>query len=485
MNVSQIAKSTQEQAVASWVDHLNQLRLDDLLANLTAQDTNLAGALKELQVLKDFVANPEQILGSLKTKHGEIAEHVQVNISNARRIIEGLAPEHTFEGVGRFAPEDYLLNGIKVQSKYLNGLVNTLTHDNGVLGHFTKYPDFLSEGGIYHIPQDQYNAMQKLLSMSDEEVNKASREIRAVVHKLREFQEQTGINLNGDSVKPAIGNYDEVQLGKIDETINNEEKSIKDKDQERRDNTYQQSKPSLQEGLKVTAISAGIEGGMSFCLSVSQKLKSGKKLSDFTAEDWQDIGIDTAVGGGKGAIRGASIYGLTNFTATPAAVASALVTATFGIISQARLLHQGKISSEDFIVNSEVVCLDVTISAISSLIGQVAIPIPVLGAVIGNTAGMFMYGIAKNNLSQKEQALISRFNSDMQKINEQLDAKYLALIEQLLQEFARFKSVLDLAFDIDVNIAFAGSIALAQHIGCADDKILWNKQEVDAYFTNK
>ena len=484
MKASQIAKSTQEQAVASWIDLLNQMRLDELVAKLTAQDTNFTGALNELQELKIFVANLDHILGSLKSKHGEIAEHVHVNISNARRIIEGLAPEYTFEGVGRTAPEDYLFNGIKVQSKYLNGLVNTLTNDNGILGHLSKYPDFLKEGGIYHIPRDQYDAMQKILSMSDEEVNKASREVRAIVQKLKDFQEQTGVDLNSGSIQPAIGNYDEVQLGKIDDTIDNEEKSIKDKDHERREDAHQQSKPSLHEGLQTTVVSAAIEGGMSFCLGVVNKHKSGKKLSEFTSDDWKDIGVDTAKGGGKGAIRGASIYTLTNFTATPAAVASALVTAVFGVAAQARLLHQGKISEEDFIINSEVVCLDVTVSAISSILGQVMIPIPILGAVIGNVAGMFMYGIAKNSLSKQEQILIASFNSSIQQLNERLDEQYRELIVLLNQEFAKFKSVLELAFDLDVNVAFAGSIALSQYIGCDQGKILWNKRSVDAYFLN-
>lgn len=484
MEISQIIKSTQEQAVASWIDYLNQLRLNELVAKLAAQDINLEGALNELQELKNFVANPEHILGSLKSKHGEIAEHVQVNISNARRIIEGLSPEHTFEGVGRTAPEDYLFNGIKVQSKYLNGLVNTLTHNNGVLGHLSKYPDFLNEGGIYHIPQEQYDAMKDLLSMNDEEINKASREVRAIVQRLREFQEQTGIDLNSKSIQPAIGNYDEVQLGKIDGTIDNEEKSIKNNDRERRNDAHQKSKPTLQEGAKATVASAAIEGGMSFCLGVATKLNSGKKLSEFTSDDWKDIGIDTAVGSGKGGVRGASIYTLTNFTATPAAVASALVTATFGITAQARLLRQGKISNEDFIINSEVVCLDVTVSAISSLMGQVIIPIPILGAVIGNASGMFMYGIAKNSLSKQEQNLIENFNRSIQQLNEHLDEQYRELIILLNQEFAKFKSILELALDLNVNMAFAGSIALAQYVGCEKEKILWDKQAVNAYFLN-
>lgn len=484
MDGSQMIRSSQEQAVASWIDQLNQLRLNELVANLAAQDVNFAGALKELQELKDFVADPEHILGSIKSKHGEIAEHLQVNIANARRIIEGLSPEYTFEGVGRTAPEDYLFNGIKVQSKYLNGLVKTLTSNNGILGHLSKYPEFLNEGGVYQIPKDQYDAMQKLLSMSDEEINKASGEVRAVIQKLKEFQQQTGIDLSSDSIQPAIGSYDEVQLGKVNETVDHEEASIKDKDQERRNEAYEQSKPSLQEGLKATAASAVIEGGVSFCIGVAQKRKSGKKLSEFTAEDWKDIGIDTAAGGGKGAIRGASIYGLTNFSATPAAVASALVTAMFGIIAQANLLRQGKILNEDFIINSEVLCLDVTISAVSSLMGQVMIPVPVLGAVIGNVAGMFMYGIAKDKLSKQEQALIAKFNADIQQLNTQLDEHYFKLIESLLQEFAKFKSVLELALDPDINVAFAGSIAIAQYVGCDVNKILLDKQMVDAYFQN-
>lgn len=484
MKISKIIKSSQEQAIASWIDSLNQFRLDELVSNLFTQDVNLEGALVELQKLKDFVATPEGILGSMKSKHGEIAEHVQVNISNARRLIEGLSSEFTFENVGRIAPEDYLFNGIKVQSKYLNNLVNTLTSNNGILGHISKYPDFLKEGNIYHIPLDQYDHMQNLLSMNKEEINKAPREVRRTVLKLREFQKETGIDLQGDSIQPAIGKYKEVQLGTVNKTIENEETSIIDKDQDRRNEAYQKSKPSLQEGVRVTATSAAIEGGMAFCLGVSTKLKSGKKLPEFTRDDWKDIGFDTAIESGKGAIRGASIYTLTNFTATPAAVASAFVTASFGVVAQAQLLQEKKINQEDFIVNCEVICLDVSVSAISSLMGQVVIPIPVLGAIIGNTAGMFMYEIAKNKLSNNEQALIESYNSRIYELSDQLDEKYRELMNLLNDEFAKFKTVLDLALDQDVNIAFSGSIALAQYVGCDSEKILWNKQDVDAYFQN-
>ena len=482
MDVPSIAKTTQEQAVASWINQLNQNRLDELLFNLSEQDINLESALEELQQLKDFVAYPEHILGSLKTKHGEIAEHVQVNIANARRLIEGLSAEYTFDGVDRTAPVDYLFNGIPVQSKYLNGLIKTLTSNDGVIGHLTKHPEYLNEGGFYHIPKDQYEAMQKLLAMSEEEVNKASGSVRTMVRKLNEFQQQTGIDLRSDKVRPALAGYSEVQLGKIDDTINKEEQSIKDTDQKRRDEAHQQSRPTLEEGAKATAISAAVEGGMTFCMGVARKVRSGKKIHEFTGQDWQDVGLDTAKGTAKGAIRGASVYTLTNFTATPAAVASSVVTASFGVVAQARQLRRGEISAEEFIENSEIVCLDATVSAIASIAGQMLIPIPMLGAMVGNMAGMFMYGIAKDKLSQHEQMLIEEFNNQLQTMNMQLEESHIAMIEFIQQEFNKFNSALELAFDLDVNLAFTGSIQLAQYVGVSDEKILKNKGDIDRYF---
>ena len=114
MQTKTILKSTQEQAVASWMDHLNQLRINELIEKIAQQDVNLDEALAMLQKIRIFVASPQNILGCNATKHGEIAENVQVYISNARNVIEGLKPEYTFEGIGRLAPEDYLKNGAPI-----------------------------------------------------------------------------------------------------------------------------------------------------------------------------------------------------------------------------------------------------------------------------------------------------------------------------------------------------------------------------------
>ena len=223
---------------------------------------------------------------------------------------------------------------------------------------------------------------------------------------------------------------------------------------------------------------------MAFCLGVWKKRKQGNHLADFTAEDWNEVGIDTAKGTLQGGIRGGAIYTMTNFTATPAAVANALVTACFGVAAQAYQFQQGNITADDFIVNSEVLCLDVSVSAVASMFGQTLIPVPVLGAIIGNMTGMFLYQIAKEHLSEKEQVLIANYQQSFAYLNKMLEERYKELISQLKRELAKYASILELAFDKDVNIAFEGSVALANYVGVTPERILQNKRDIDQYFLN-
>lgn len=291
-------------------------------------------------------------------------------------------------------------------------------------------------------------------------------------------------DIRPEDIEPSHLKYPDVQKNKIGETIQREETNIREADQKLRDRAYEASKPTLEQGVQVAAVSAAAEGGMQFCLGVAKKLKSGKRLHEFTAKDWQDVGVDTAKSAAKGGIRGGAVYAMTNFTATPAAVANALVTASFGVAAQAYQLQQGTISAEDFIINSEVLCMDVSVSAVASLLGQALIPIPVLGAVIGNVAGIFMYQIAKDHLSGKEQTLIANYRESFASLNKVLEARYNELVAQLKKEFAKYVSIVELAFDPDVNIAFDGSVVLADHVGVPSEKVLRSKKDIDNFFLN-
>lgn len=471
-------KSTQEQATAAWIGHLNQVRVDTMMERLSQQNLNLEEALKELSELKAFVGNTDLILGSSLTKHGEIAEHVQVNFSNARNLVEGLERNHTFEGVGRTAPEDYLRNGQMVQSKFYNDSKNTL---DAVREHLEKYPDFVKNGGSYDIPKEQYDEIVRVLKLADSNPSALSKSDWRLVRAAKAFQDKTGLDFQKD-VNPAVTDYKSVQQGKIDETIKQEEQNIKEKDKEQRKGIIDDGKPTLKEGAKVAAVGAALEGGVTFCMAVAGKRKEGKKFAEFTEEDWKDIGLETGKGAIKGGIRGGTVYALTNFTATPANVASAYVSAAFGVAAQASAYRNGEISKEDFVINCETVALDVTVSAIASTIGQVVIPIPVLGALIGNVAGEFVYGLCKQYAGEKEVKAIEDYRSQIAILNQQLDEQFRQLLMEIEHVMKRFVSLEAMAFDEDINKAFSGSVLLAREVGVEEKKILKTKAEIDQFF---
>ena len=478
--VNRAIKSTQEQAVASWITYLNQVRLDELVARLNQQDINLKEALIELDTIKQFLGHPDHILGNPSTKHGEIAEYMQVNFANARRAIQGLSKNHTFEGVGRTAPEDYIRDGQQVQSKFYNGLRNTFFGKHALREHLETYSDFVKNGGAYDIPKDQYEELVELLDKYNHNPSQLSTSDYSLAKKIDDFLKSNGLELGRD-INPAIVDYGDVQQGTANQTVDEEEKNIKKEDEKQREEAYDASKPTLKEAVKATGVSAVVEGGVTFCMSVAKKRKK-KKFSDFSSDDWKEIGVDTGKGAVKGGIRGGAIYVLTNFTATPANVASAYVTAAFGVASQVKELERGKVSKEDFVINCETVCLDVTVSAIASVAGQVVIPIPVLGAVIGNVAGEFVYELCKKQGTLKSQRIIESYNAEMAKLNQQLDIQYLQVVLEIQRALQKFKDLEELAFDEDANIAFRGSVDLAAEVGVADFKILKTKEDIDNFF---
>ncbi|MBE5965295.1 MAG: hypothetical protein E7252_10335 [Lachnospira sp.] len=475
-----VIKSTQEQAVAAWITNLNQIRLDELISRLDQQDVNLAEALGELAELKNFIGDPLHILGNPTTKHGEIAEHVQVNFSNARRLIQGLDREYTFDGVGRTAPEDYLKNGLQIQSKFCNGIRATLTK---VREHLENYPDFVENGGSYDIPKDQYNEIIRIINLKETNPTILNKTERNVIETIKKFEEETGLSIF-DDLNASVADYKEVQQGVINNTIAKEETEIKKEDERQREEAYHNSKPTLKEGVKAVGVSAALEGGVTFCMSIAAKRKEGKKLSEFTEDDWKDIGIESGKGTLKGGIRGGAVYILSNFTATPANVASAYVTAAFGVASQAKALERGEISKEDFVINCEAVCLDVAVSAIASIAGQIIIPIPILGAVVGNVAGEFMYEICKKQAGMRSQEIIAGYYKEMEQLNQQLDIKYVKVVLEIERLLKRFTDLEKLAFDEDINKAFLASATLAIESGVDESQILKTKADIDDFFLN-
>lgn len=474
---------TQEQAVASWVSYLNQLRMDNCFSVLSQQDEHLMEALTSVDEairkidLEVVAANR----GGQHGMHGFIAEIAEVGIGNARKQI--LGHQAVYQWVNDNGPVDLMREGVEIQQKFVaaGGRFSL-----GAIGeHLQKYPEYVNNGGKYQIPSNHFEVIQRLHALSPEEASKLlSRSGDGP--SLRDWQRvqsffQTG-SVGIESIEPSTLRYDEVQRDVYASTMAAEKDSLRATDRSLRKDAHQQSQPTLREGGTVTLTAAATEGGTAFVLAVFTKRREGKRLNEFTGQDWLDIAGETGLGFGKGGVRGLSIYALTNFTATAAAVASSIVTASFSIAEQANKLRRNEIDELEFIETSELVALEAAVRALSASVGQATIPIPILGAVIGNTVGIVMYKSVASSLAKREAALIERYLDEQRALDEQLATEYREILEKLDQSMSDFLGLLERAFSPDVRVALVGSVELAAALGVASDEVLDTKEKVDAYF---
>ena len=484
IEAKKMIKSGQEQAVASWINYLNQVRLDRLMEALQKEELNLNEAMstigETLKTISRDIVNNGKGRGGQYGMHGFIAEVAECGIGNAREQIEGKAP--IYEWINDNGPEDLRRGATLIQQKFVNGGGHLSLQ--AIRMHLNAYPDFLDNGGVYQIPEEHYEKIKWLLSISEKEANKMS--TLTGDFSLKQWREVHEFFKNGDipldKVEPSKLKYSEVQKGTYEQTFSKEKDSLRKRNQERKEQAYNKSKSTLSEGAKATAAVAAIEGAMALCLGIAEKRKSGKKFNAFDEEDWKEIAATTGKGTLKGSIRGASIYTLTNFTATPAAVASAMVTAIFGIAEQAYQLKQGNVNEQRFIENTEMLCLDASVSALSSFAGQILIPVPVLGAVIGNTVGTMMYQIAKDNLSAREQKIFEEYAEAVRQLDVSLQDQYQEFVDEIGKDTKLFMELLNRAFAPDIRVAFEGSIDLAKSCGVPVDEILDSKEKIASYF---
>ena len=484
IEAKKMIKNGQEQAVASWINYLNQVRLDRLMEALQKEELNLNEAMstigETLKTISRDIVNNGKGRGGQYGMHGFIAEVAECGIGNAREQIEGKAP--IYEWINDNGPEDLRRGATLIQQKFVNGGGHLSLQ--AIRMHLNAYPDFLDNGGVYQIPEDHYEKIKWLLSISEKEANKMPTSTGDF--SLKQWREVHEFFKNGDipldKVEPSKLKYSEVQKGTYEQTFSKEKDSLRKRNQERKEQAYNKSKPTLSEGAKATAAAAAIEGAMALCLGIAEKRKSGKKFNAFDEEDWKEIAATTGKGTLKGSVRGASIYTLTNFTATPAAVASAMVTATFGIAEQAYQLKQGNVNEQRFIENTEMLCLDASVSALSSFAGQILIPVPVLGAVIGNTVGTMMYQIAKDNLSAREQKIFEEYAEAVRQLDVSLQDQYQEFVDEIGKDTKLFMELLNRAFAPDIRVAFEGSIDLAKSCGVPVDEILDSKEKIASYF---
>ncbi len=451
--------------------------------------TALSESLQCVENVRDFASNPNGILGSMGTKHGEIAEHVEVEIRNARDILNGIKPAATFEGVGRTAPEDYIINGVEVQSKYINGVSKSLDH---VIEHLHKYPGF-TDNGYYHIPKDQYEILEKIYN-GDHLADISSKTIRKCQETIRLIENETGKSF-GEVVRPGVSTYNEVQLGRIDSTLDGYEKEFHSTTDKKIDDVRQEKQENLEqaqhitdaswgEALKYSAIGAAITGATSGAIKIYAKIKSGKAITQFSLDDWKDVGYDFSKGSIKGGVSSLGIYGLTKVVGISAPFASAIVSSTMGLASLYYDFKNGKISESEYGDAACSLSVEAGLIAIGSAIGQTVIPIPILGAIVGSAVSKSVLMISKHIMGEKEKAFIEKMKRDFNLLVENLNKECQAILKRIDDYYQQLGGLIEAALNPDLNKRLAGSIALCRFVGVPEEEIIHTTSELDDYMLN-
>ena len=468
------------QIAAAWASLDAADRANRLAEALQTQDGNFLDAWREIQRVRDFVGSPERILGNPATKHGEIAEQVHVGVHRAIDVLHGHTPTATFDGVGRLDPIDYRVDGVDIQSKYINGLRNTLDH---VSSHATKYPDIAKGDNIYHIPRDQYQQIEQLRQTGQID-GFSEKSANTIGSKLNELQQATGRSPD-ELIQPGEGTYAEVQQGRVHDTLDDRENRLVQENDELKQEARTEHGPSLAGLGSAAAVGAAAGGGVRFGQAIWVKCRDGKNpfKGEFSTQDWKDVGVATAKGAGGGAVAGSALYALTNSTDLAAPFAGALVSGLIGVGDLLRQYHSEKIDGDQFVELSHIIAADAAIVGLAAAAGQVLIPIPMLGAFVGSLAGKIVASAIKDGLGAAESELIARLAAYEKSALEQLDKEFRAFIKKLDAYFGNLERLAKIAFDNTVNTALRleASIQFAEIVGVPDRHILRNNDDLDAF----
>lgn len=484
-----VATIVQEQNIQQehlYIDKIIEIQLQ------TAEKIQMAEkALGKSQVyienVRDFISDPKHILGTMTTKHGEIAEHIQVEISNAIRAMKHLSPNATFEGVGRTAPEDYLIENLQVQSKFINSANKSL---DAVLKHINSYPNITSNNGYYQIPKDQFETIQKILN-GDETPNISYKTIEKCKNIVEQIEKKSGKSFT-KVVKPGISNYKDVQINQVDKTLNNYQKQFTDQHHKEIkainakkeidiENAQQIKEVSWGDAGKVGVICAIITGTTMASIKIYSKIHSGKKITEFSLDDWKDIGYDFSIGGAKGGISGIAIYLLTKKKILSAPFAGAVVSTTIGVATLARKYQKGELTKQEY---SESVCslsVEAGFSAIGAAIGQGMIPIPIVGAVIGTAISKSALEITKYIMGKKEKELILQLEEEYNSLVSKFNQETMENINKIISYFERLGGYISAALSPVSAVRLYGSIELCRILNVPETEVIHNTKELDDF----
>lgn len=409
--MSYAKKFIKEHSSECIITLINERRTAILNKNLTAISRDYEKSILELNIGVNSINHLiKSNRGGKNGMHGFIGERAQVYLTNSMTLVRGEGAHYSL--IDDNGPTDYLRDNTMIQQKAC--LAGGNFGLNQIETHANHYSFFVNSGGIYQIPKDFYERCLDLSCTPEEKARMFLKE------EYRKWLNVQSFNQNNKDIviEPMNFRYDEIQVNTIDNTIQRVKSENKNVYLSRKNDALYKYRPTFNECLKASSVSALIEGIMNGCICLYDKLKE-KNISDMSTEDVNDITLSTIKGVGIGAMRSSTIYIITNTTKISAPTASAAISATCNIAKETKKVANGTITNEKYAENIAWACTDFAVSILAGKFGTKYLSklLPgkyrFLAPVLSNLIVIPSYNIAKNSIK----SMYEDGNSNEQKEN--------------------------------------------------------------------
>lgn len=234
-----------------------------------------------------------------------------------------------------------------------------------------------------------------------------------------------------------------------------------------------------------------VKMGTVFQIFLIDTLASGKKLGEFTEEDWKAIGqkvLQHAIidEGQKYSEFVFSMYAQfieLSAEGLPAAVTEERREGIRSLAEEIRTnldqMNKGEITETACIEG----CLWLSLEAMLKLLcaSLTALTGPELSRLAEAVTQLaFEYG--RLVLFSREQTLLTEYLENQRLLDERLQSEYEAFLLEIQERADRFLALVDAAFSSDIHNMLAHSVTLAREAGVKDHEILTTLDEIDDFF---
>lgn len=406
--------------------------------------------VKGLKQIAEEKINPDYEFQNIHQQAGFSAEVKEVARSNAEHIING-DPDRKIrtDDLGRVNDPLYdtvtidangeIVDGSGTQMKFLGASAKDTTKAGDVARALEKLQSRKFEKYLEHdvkidVPSDQYDKM----------IQEANTRIESLSHQL-ENQKRAGNIEQVQKLNERIDKLEKIKKNLRKSSVSSEE-AVFARLHPKLSTAIDVAKVSHRAGVQTAEMSAIIGGSVSIVKNLVAVCKGETSPDDAVINVAKDTATTAATGYGTG-FAGATLKGAMQNsksqcmqTLSKTNVAGTVVALTVAATKTLNRYFKGEIDGVECLETLGEQGTGMMSSAIFSVVGEIAIPIPVVGGLIGGMVGYALssatYGVLTQSL--KEEKLAHEQRMQIEKVCEEhikMIRQYRAEMESIINEY--------------------------------------------------